>query len=385
MTITAPAVALAPASIEDATARVVTVAREHAGDVDAAARFPEEAVAELRSSGLFGLTVSAENGGMGATPAQFAVTMSAIAEACGSTAMIFLMHCCAAAVIEAVPGETWAETLRSMASGESLGTLAFSEKGSRSHFWAPVSTATPNGEQVTVAAEKSWVTSAGHAQVYVISSGSVTGAAGEVDLYVLSAQTPGFEMSGSFSGLGLRGNDSAPMAVASTVSEKARLGDAAAGFGLMMSAVLPWFCLGNAAVSVGLARSAARAATAHASAARLEHVGQSLSNLPTIRAQLSKMGIAVAMQTGYVKDVAERMTAPDDETLLHIIGVKASANEMALTVTEMAMRVCGGAAFSKHLPVERVFRDARAGAVMAPTADMIYELYGLAVTGQPLF
>ena len=372
-------------SLEDATARVVAVAREHASDVDASARFPSEAVAELGASGLSGLTVAKAHGGMGATPAEFAVTMSAIAEACGSTAMVFLMHCCAAAVIEAASGDEWADTLRAMASGESLGTLAFSEKGSRSHFWAPVSTATANGDMVTVAAEKSWVTSAEHAQVYVISSGSVSGDAGAVDLYVVSGSTPGFEVSGGFSGLGLRGNDSAPMRVASTVPDSARLGDVAAGFGLMMSAVLPWFALGNAAVSVGLARAASTAATAHASAAKLEHVGQSLSNLPTIRAQLSKMGIAVALHTAYVQDVAQRMTAPDDETLLHIIGVKASANGMALSVTEMAMRVCGGAAFSRHLPVERSFRDARAGAVMAPTADMIYELYGLAVTGQPLF
>ena len=49
------------------------------------------------------------------------------------------------------------------------------------------------------------------------------------------------------------------------------------------------------------------------------------------------------------------------------------------------MRVCGGAAFSKHLPIERVFRDARAGAVMAPTADVLYDFYGKAATGLPLF
>ena len=49
------------------------------------------------------------------------------------------------------------------------------------------------------------------------------------------------------------------------------------------------------------------------------------------------------------------------------------------------MRVCGGAAFSKHLPIERTFRDARAGSVMAPTADALYDFYAKAVTGLPLF
>ena len=63
----------------------------------------------------------------------------------------------------------------------------------------------------------------------------------------------------------------------------------------------------------------------------------------------------------------------------------AAAGDTALEVVATAMRVCGGAAFSKQLPIERAFRDARAGAVMAPTADVLYDFYGKAVTGLPLF
>jgi alkylation response protein AidB-like acyl-CoA dehydrogenase len=49
------------------------------------------------------------------------------------------------------------------------------------------------------------------------------------------------------------------------------------------------------------------------------------------------------------------------------------------------MRVCGGAAFSKHLSIERLFRDAHAGAVMAPTADVLREFIGKSLLGMPLF
>ena len=48
------------------------------------------------------------------------------------------------------------------------------------------------------------------------------------------------------------------------------------------------------------------------------------------------------------------------------------------------MRVCGGAAYSKHLPLERLFRDARAASVMAPTTDLLVDLLGKTLTGQPL-
>ena len=49
------------------------------------------------------------------------------------------------------------------------------------------------------------------------------------------------------------------------------------------------------------------------------------------------------------------------------------------------MRVCGGAAFSKHTAIERLFRDAHAGAVMAPTGDVLREFIAKAILGMPLF
>jgi alkylation response protein AidB-like acyl-CoA dehydrogenase len=82
---------------------------------------------------------------------------------------------------------------------------------------------------------------------------------------------------------------------------------------------------------------------------------------------------------------AARLVEPADDTMLHVLGVKAAANDAALRITDAAMRVCGGAAFSKHLQVDRFFRDARAGSVMAPTADVLYDFYGKAITGQPVF
>ena len=64
---------------------------------------------------------------------------------------------------------------------------------------------------------------------------------------------------------------------------------------------------------------------------------------------------------------------------------RAACAEMAIEVTDAAMRVCGGAAYSRHLPLERVFRDARAAAVMAPTTDILVDLLGKSLTDRPLF
>lgn len=368
-----------------AVLNVARIAREHAERVDTQGTFPVEAVAELRSSGLLGLVLPVAVGGQGAGPAEFVEVMSELAGACGSTAMIYLMHNAAAVTIAAAPPDASPDLLCDMASGRALGTLAFSERGSRSHFWAPVSVATTEGDQVKLKADKSWVTSAGYADVYVISTGSPSGTAGEVDLYALSGDTEGLTIAGPWRGLGLRGNSSSPMTVDSLVPDGCRLGGQGTGFGVMMSTVLPWFNLGNAAVSLGLAKAATDAAIGHAGAARLEHLDQALSALPTIRAQLAKMSISLTAQLAYLRYAAASVATPSQDTMLHVLGVKASANDAALQITESAMRVCGGAAFSRHLPIERAFRDARAGAVMAPTADVLYDFYGKAITGLPLF
>jgi alkylation response protein AidB-like acyl-CoA dehydrogenase len=371
----------------DTLKQVVAVAAENAEEVDVDGAFPAAAVDALRGSGLLGLILPQEVGGLGAGPLEFTEVVRELATACGSTAMVYLMHSAAAVTVAAAPPPCMPDLLSAMASGEALGTLAFSERGSRSHFWAPVSTAalSDGGDAVKLKADKSWVTSAGYADVYVVSAGSSSGAAGEVDLYAILSSAGGLSVVAPFAGMGLRGNASSPMTIDATIPIASRLGAQAAGFGLMMQIVLPWFNLGNAAVSLGLAGAAYAATIAHAGSAKLEHLGQSLSALPTIRAQIARMGTALAAQRAYLNHAAASVSAPDDGTLTYVLGVKASANDAALAITESAMRVCGGAAFSKHLPIERAFRDARAGAVMAPTADALYDFYGKTVTGLPLF
>jgi len=366
-----------------ALADVVKVARDNAQRVDAEAAFPADAVTELRAGGLLGLVLPEDVGGLGAGPAEFADVVSEIAAACGSTAMIYLMHTAAAVTVAAAPPAGLPGVLTDLASGEALATLAFSERGSRSHFWAPVSAATVDGDLVHLRADKSFVTSAGYADLYVVSTGSPHRT--DVDLYAVPGIVDGLTAQGSWRGMGLRGNASAPMTLDVTVPAEYRVGAPGAGFGLMMQTVLPWFNLGNAAVSVGLAAAATDAAVGHVAQTRLEHLGQSLRDLPTIRASVARMGIALATQRAYLRQTADAVSVPNEATMLQVLGVKAAANDAALEITEAAMRVCGGAAFSKALPIERSFRDARAGSVMAPTADALYDFYGRAVTGLPLF
>ncbi|MBA2464611.1 MAG: acyl-CoA/acyl-ACP dehydrogenase [Nocardioidaceae bacterium] len=363
---------------------VLIVARESARTVDATPSYPADTVTALRESGLLGLTLPEEVGGLGGGPTELVEVISALASACGSTAMIYLMHISAAMTVAAAPPPGSPDLLPSLADGRSLGTLAFSEAGSRSHFWAPVSRAQQTGDRLRVDATKSWVTSAGQADVYVATTGSAA-VDGGVDLFAFPAEVEKLTVTGQFHGLGLRGNASCPMTFEVDDATPYAVGAPAGGFDILLSTVMPWFNVGNAAVSVGLSQAVADAAVRHTSSAKLEHLDQSLSALPTIRAQLAKMSLDLATTRAYVDQAATRIAAPQEDTMLHVLGVKAAANDAALRITDTAMRVCGGAAFSEHLQVDRYFRDARAGHVMAPTSDVLYDFYGKAITGQPVF
>jgi alkylation response protein AidB-like acyl-CoA dehydrogenase len=356
---------------------------------DKEGRFSTEAVEALGRAGFLGLMLPTEFGGMSLGPRTFAAVTATLAEADASVAMVYLMHICATATIAAArAGATVAPMLKDIAAGEHLSTLAFSEPGSRSHFWAPVSRARRNGAGVLITAKKSWVTSAGCAQSYVVSSLAPEGA-GPTDstLYLVPAGVRGLSVEGSWDGLGLRANASAPMILADCeVAAGLQLTDDGAGLKTMLDVVLPQFNLGTAAVALGLCRAVVAATTAHLKSARFEHLGQSLGeSLPTLRAQLATMQIDTDGLSARVDDLVENLERPRDTTLLRVLETKAAAGDIAIGVTSTAMRVCGGAAFSKRMIIERVFRDAQAGAVMAPTGDVLQELIARALLEMPLF
>jgi alkylation response protein AidB-like acyl-CoA dehydrogenase len=378
-------------AILDAREIASRVVAPAAGQNDKAGRFSTEAIASLGGAGLLGLMLPISAGGSGLGPRTFASVMEVLAEADASVAMVYLMHTLGAAVVatarpNAAPAV--AAILEDIAAGRHLCTLAFSEAGSRSHFWAPVSRARRDGQTIHISAKKSWVTSAGYTQSYVVSSLAPEGAdPTDSTLYFVPANTRGVSVSGTWDGLGLRANASAPLVLDHCeIPDNYQLTDDGAGFQAMLNVVLPLFNLGTSIVALGLCRAAVAATTAHLKNAKFEHLGQSLGEaLPTLRAHLATMQIDTDGLAARIDDLIDHLEKPRETTMLRVLETKAAAGDVSIAVTSTAMRVCGGAAFSKHLGIERLFRDAHAGAVMAPTGDVLRELIARAMLGMPLF
>jgi alkylation response protein AidB-like acyl-CoA dehydrogenase len=357
----------------------------HASDVDEKSRFPQESLDALAASGWLGLPIPEAYGGQGEGLRLACAALDEIAQHCASTAMVYLMHLCGSACFVAHP-EGHEDTLRRIGSGQCLATLAWSETGSRSHFWAPVSQASRDDGHVVLNTRKSWVTAAGEADVYVVSTGLADGAgAPGVMLYAVRREDAGVGVSGGWTALGLRGNDSVPVSFDNCRIPKDRaLCEEGMGFSRMME-ILPWFNLGNSAISVGLAEAAVLATVAHLTSSRLEHLDSRLADLPTLRARVATMRIETDRARAHLASALDALESASPHTMLLVLESKAAAAQTAAHVTDLGMQACGGAAFSKHLGLERNFRDARAAAVMAPTSDVLLDFIGRAICGMELF
>lgn len=362
---------------------IADVVAPAAAEVDRTGAYPRAALDALGAAGLLGLISAPEVGGAGEGHRAATAVVQALAEHCGSTAMVVMMHYAGAAVLEA-HGPT--EVRERIAAGDYVTTLAFSEVGSRSMFWAPMSTASPAGTTaVRLDAEKSWVTSAGQADGYVWSSKPLAGE-GVSTLWLVPAGASGLKVGAPFDGLGLRGNSSSPMTASGVeVPLTGLLGADGGGFDVMLGVVLPWFQVMNAGFSVGTAGAATAKAAAHAGTARFAHLDQSLGDNPVTRANVARMRIATDAAGALLLDTLAALETGRDDATLRVLECKVHASETAIDVTDLAMRVCGGAAFRKEVGVERHFRDARAASVMAPTTDTLHDFIGRIACGLPLF
>jgi isovaleryl-CoA dehydrogenase len=369
----------------DLAERVRDVARTTiapaAAEVDRGARFPAGNLEALAATGALGLLVPAEHGGAGGGLASLVEACEAIGGACASTGMVFLMHAVTTATVAGGGGESAPELLARLAAGEAIGTLAFSERGTGAHFYAPELRAERRDGGVVINGRKSFVTSGGHADVMLV---LLQGEGDGLDCYAVEGNAPGVTAEGAWEGLGMRGNSSVAVSFDDVeVDDAARIGAPGAAGDIVFGVVAPTFLAGLAAVNVGIAQAAVDAAVAHAASRRYPG-GETLAEVQAVQHQLAEMDLATRSARLLVREAAALGDAGDPAALVALMEAKVGATDTGPTVTQLALEVCGGQGYTPALPIERHLRDARAGAVMAPTNGVLRTWIGKALAGLPV-
>ncbi|HYN99954.1 MAG TPA: acyl-CoA dehydrogenase family protein, partial [Actinomycetota bacterium] len=333
----------------------------NAAAVDAEGRFPDDNLDILADTGAFGLVASPDHGGAGASLTQLAKACEGIGGACASTGMVYLMHSVTVATLQGGGGPAADAAVKDIVETRALATLAFSERGTGAHFYAPELKAVKNGDGgVTVSGRKSFVTSGGEADYYLILAQSDDGA----DTYLMRKNDEGVEWEGTWAGLGMAGNSSIALSMDNVhFGPDQRVGAPGKAAELIFGTVAPWFLVGLSSVSVGIAQAAATAATEHIKGRRYDS-GGSLAEVQYIQHLVADMDLTARKARLLLHSAAGLGDAGDPSALVPIMEAKVAATEAAQDVTGIAMTATGGQGYTPSLPVERHFRDARAGAVM---------------------
>lgn len=362
------------------------VIRPQAAHVDQSGEFPAEGIRALGQAGFYGLSVPAELGGCGASATEISSVITALASACASTAMVYVMHLAALnSVICLAVGTQRAHCLERVIAGKTLVTEAVSEPGSGSQWWSISSTATRSPAGYHIDARKSFSTSAGHADLYIVST-RAPGSSSDRDhaLFMVPADRPGITH-GQWRGLGLSGNSSTWITFDCDVPADALLFGGGDGSGLRRynEANQPLYHLGVSSAYIGIARAAYDACVGRIASRRynagVSSFGASLSQYPVARRHVGTMAVRLAASSSLVGRLAALIDAGTafDKLTVPMTATKVAAAEAAVDVAREAMMASGGSAYARGvLPIERHLRDALAASLMGPNDDFCKELIG---------
>jgi alkylation response protein AidB-like acyl-CoA dehydrogenase len=350
--------------------------------MDKESKFPEESFKKLGEKGFLKLLIPKEYGGLGKGLEEHAQACLAFAETCSTTALCYMMHNVALMCIRTHGSDELKNKIFTdiIENGKFM-ALAYSEFGSGTHFYMPEMTAEVDWDNTTFNGTKSMVTSATYASYYLVLAPSVE--EGKINNWVFPLETKGlsFDLS-KWNGFGLRGNASCPMYIEDvTLDSTFRIGAEGSGQEQAFNVVAPFFVTGLGAVYSGIAMHMFEIASNHA-VDRQYPDGSTLSNIETIQVHIGSIYKSAATARAITLEAARAGANGEEDTLAKILTARIVASEAAIECGRLAMRVGGGKAYNKALPIERLLRDAYAGQIMAPSADVLAIWLGKALTGQ---
>jgi alkylation response protein AidB-like acyl-CoA dehydrogenase len=378
-----------------------------AARIDREGKFPKEMIRLLGEHDLLGFGIGEEHGGKGGDFMAMTLVLEQLGMGCASTAMIALMHTTTIPYLSAVANEEQrARLIQPLIAGKLLGALSMSEPGTGSRLWHMSSWADASEEGFIINSMKSFVTSAGSADFYIVPVRSTAeSAANELNVFWIEGNNPGIHPLGEWDGLGLRGNSSTPIHFKDCFVEKRNLlGEENSGFSLLMAYTLPIYFVGIGAIYLGICEQAYQFAlkkvkqrtytdtnnTSGDIESIQRYIGEMKTKICTLRAAVYRCARLVnhtskvfdmLKQSDLLQDLLDN--AQKDSFFIELAQLKITSTETAAFVTDKALQVCGGQGYKRGNPVERLFRDARAGSLMGPTNDILKVIIGKRELGLP--
>ena len=346
-----------------------------AAELDEKGEFPLDNIREMGQLGLMGIEVPTEYGGAGRDPIAYALAMIEIAAADAATATIMSVNnsLFCNGILKHGTEEQKQKFVRAIAQGEAIGAYALTEPQSGSDASAMHTRATrnANGDWV-INGKKSWITS-GMVARYIILFAITTpgiGAKG-VSAFIIDTQLPGFHAGKSEPKLGIRASATCEIEFTDYVCPKENLlGAEGKGFAMGMS-LLDAGRIGIASQAVGIARAAYEAALQWSRDRKA--FGHPIGTFQMTQAKIADMkckldaATLLTLRAAWAKGEADR-NGGRYGTEASI--AKLTASEAAMWITHQAVQIHGGMGYSREMPLERYFRDAKITEIYEGTSEI---------------
>ena len=366
------------------------VIRPNADKYDSGGTYPRENLEALAETGWNSVLFPRELDGLGLDHVAFAIAAEEIAAADASTGLIYVMHVSATQAVYLFGTDDQKRRWVKPARRGKIGTFSTSERATGGHFWHNLSQAKRKGNDYVIDLEKSFTTSSGHADYYVLTTQTPGAAkASDVTWFIIDGKQPGITP-GPWDALGVRANHSGSLRVDNVVVPvRDRLGQEGQGKEIMFDGGSPSYLLGLGAVWHGVARGALAETTSYATRTVHRDFDRRLADYQVLRQELGRSKVAVEGLRAWQEALASQLDRyqaakkPQGELVLPLVEFKVQASEVAADVTSAGLDISGGYGYKKG-PLERFFRDARAGVVMGPSNNIAREWLGKSLVGLPL-
>ncbi len=345
-----------------------------AAEYDESGEFPSKTIRKMGEMGFMGIEVPEEYGGAGMDTLSYVLALEEIckADAAHGTIMSVNNSLFCYGILRFGTEDQKHTYLKAVASGQAIGAYSLTEPMSGSDAGTMRSRAVRDGDFYVLNGRKSWVTSgpvADYVVVFMLTDPEKKHKG--VTAFIVDAKTPGFIRGKKEPKLGIRASATSELVFEDCrVPVSCRLGEEGEGFKIAMT-VLDAGRIGIATQALGLSEAAYEAALAYAR--EREAFGHKIGEFQGISFKLADMKTRIEASRLLIYNAAmakQRAKQTGERFNTEAAMAKLFASETAMFVTHAALQIHGGIGYSKELPIERYFRDAKITEIYEGTSEI---------------
>jgi alkylation response protein AidB-like acyl-CoA dehydrogenase len=354
---------------------------------DQTGEFPYETVKQMGELGLMGIEVPEEYGGVGMDTISYALVMSEISKADASHGVIMSVNnsLFCHGILHFGTEELKHKYVKPVASGQAVGAYALTEpmSGSDAGNMRSRAVLSEDGAHYLLNGRKSWITSgpvADYMVVFLMTEPEKRHRG--ITAFVIETDRPGFEIGKTEPKLGIRASATCEITLEDyRCPVENRIGEEGEGFKIAMT-VLDAGRIGIASQALGIAEAAYEASLQYSR--EREAFGQFIGQFQMIQQKLADMKTRIEASRLLIYNAAlakQRAKKSGERYTVEAAMAKLFASETAMWVATQAVQIHGGMGYSKELPVERYFRDAKITEIYEGTSEIQRIVIARAETG----